>query len=67
MGKQKRTPVPTKLVSVRLPVVLIQRIDDIVERRIKDTNSSMTFTRSMAIQELLNTAVTNQERRDTNG
>ncbi len=67
MGKQKKPAVPTRLVSVRLPVALLERIDDFIKRRIEATNSSITITRSMALQELLNDAVTRREEEDSRG
>jgi hypothetical protein len=57
MATKKRVKSETTLVSVRLPKPLVERIEVFIGARIKETNASVGFNRTMAIQELLNRAL----------
>jgi len=47
----------TKLISLRLPEPLITRVDAFVSAKRQQTHNSVSFNRSMAIQELLHAAL----------
>lgn len=57
MAKTKTTKAPTRLISLRLPEPLVSRVDEFVSERLKATLGSISFNRSMAIQELLHKAL----------